>query len=51
LSVKDGKIVTPEGIAYSIMWIPDTKRMLPETLKKLHSLIKQGAVVVADAPK
>lgn len=51
LSVEDGKIVTPEGVAYSIMWMPDTKRMLPETLKKLHSLIKQGAVVVADAPK
>ena len=51
LSVEDGKIVTPEGISYSLMWIPDTKRMLPETLKKLRSLIKQGAVVVADAPK
>ena len=51
LTVKDGKIVTPEGIGYSIMWIPDTKRMLPETLKKLRQLIKQGAVVVADAPK
>ena len=51
LSVKDGKIVTPEGVSYSIMWIPDTKRMLPETLKKLRSLIRKGAIVVADAPK
>jgi hypothetical protein len=51
LSVKDGMIVTPEGITYRVMWIPDTKRMLPETLEKLQQMIEQGAVVVADAPK
>ena len=51
LSVKDGRLVTPEGYSYSIMWIPDNKRMLPETLEKLYELIKQGAVVVASAPK
>ena len=51
LSVKNGKLVTPEGYSYSMMWIPDNKRMLPETLEKLYELIKQGAVVVASAPK
>jgi hypothetical protein len=51
LTVVDGKLVTPEGYSYRLIWIPDTKRMLPETLEKLLSLIKQGAVVVADAPK
>ena len=51
LSVKDGRLVTPEGYSYSMMWIPDNKRMLPETLEKLYELIKQGAVVVASAPK
>lgn len=51
LKVEDGKIVTPEGLSYRMMWIPDTKRMLPETLEALQSLIEQGAVVVADAPE
>lgn len=51
LSVKDGRLVTPEGYSYSMMWIPDNKRMLPETLEKLYELIKQGAVVAASAPK
>ena len=51
LSVEDGEIVTPEGLRYRMMWIPDTKRMLPETLEKLQQMIQQGAVVVADAPK
>ncbi len=51
LSVDNGEIVTPEGLRYRMMWIPDTKRMLPETLEKLQQMIQQGAVVVADAPK
>jgi hypothetical protein len=51
LSVEDGKIVTPEGISYSVMWLPDNKRMLPETLEKLLALVNEGAVIVGDAPK
>ena len=51
LSVKDGRVVTPEGQSYRFIWIPENKRMLPETLERLHSLMKKGAVVVASAPK
>lgn len=51
LSVEDGDIVTVDGLRYRMMWIPDNKRMLPETLEKLQSLIEQGATVVANAPK
>lgn len=51
LQVHDGRLVTPEGIAYSILWIPDSERMRPETLEKLNELILAGAKVVAEAPK
>ena len=51
LSVKNGKLVTPEGIEYAFMWIPDNKRMLPETIEKLRELIVEGAKVAAVAPK
>lgn len=51
LSVKNGRIVTPEGIEYTLMWIPDNKRMLPETIEKLYELIEAGATVVASPPK
>lgn len=51
LSVKDGNIVTPEGYSYRMMWIPENKRMLPETLERIYELIRQGATVVASAPK
>jgi hypothetical protein len=51
LSVRDGKIVTPEGISYRVIWLPDNERMLPETLEKLLRLVKQGAVVIGSAPR
>lgn len=51
LSVNNGKIVTPEGIEYSLLWLPETTRMLPETIKKLYQLVIEGATIVGDAPK
>jgi len=50
LSVKDGNIVTPEGLSYRLLWIPENKRMRPETLERLHTLLEQGATIVANAP-
>lgn len=51
LTVKDGRIMTPEGLSYTMLWIPENKRMRPETLERLHSLIHDGAIVVAQRPK
>ncbi|MDR1224008.1 MAG: hypothetical protein LBL07_14190, partial [Tannerella sp.] len=51
LAVRDGNIVTPEGIAYRLLWLPDNERMLPETLEKLLALVREGAVVVGNAPR
>lgn len=50
ISVKDGRWVTPEGVSYSLMWIPEPGRMLPETLEKLVKLVGEGGILVADAP-
>ncbi|MDR1668273.1 MAG: hypothetical protein LBS03_11400 [Bacteroidales bacterium] len=50
LSVSDGKIVTPEGVAYRLLWLPDNLRMLPQTLEKLRELVRDGATVVGNAP-
>ena len=50
LSVEDGRVVTPEGLSYRFIWIPENKRMLPETLEHLRELICKGATVVANAP-
>ena len=51
LSVREGRLVTPEGLSYRLLWMPDTERMLPATLKKLLVLVEEGAIVVGNAPK
>lgn len=51
LSVVDGRIVTPEGLSYSMLWIPENRRMLPETVEAVYRLVKAGATVVGNAPK
>ena len=50
LSVNNGKMITPEGISYRILWLYDCKRMLPETLEKILSFVKQGIIVVGSPP-
>lgn len=50
LTVKDGCITTPEGIRYRVLWLPARIRMLPETVEKIAGLIKEGAIVIGDAP-
>ncbi|MDD6209217.1 MAG: glycosyl hydrolase [Bacteroidales bacterium] len=50
LSVENGMLVTPEGIRYRVLWLPDTQRMLPQTLEKLDSLIHEGATIIGNAP-
>lgn len=51
LSVSDGKIVTPEGIAYRVLWLKECPRMLPETLEKILAMVKKGATVVGNRPR
>jgi hypothetical protein len=50
LTVKDGKLITPDGIQYRVLWLPDAPRMLPQTLEKIRSLVQNGAIVVGEAP-
>jgi hypothetical protein len=51
LTVRDGQIVTPEGLRYRLFWLRDCPRMLPETLERLLAFGKQGAVVVGERPQ
>ncbi len=50
LSVKNGQLVTPEGISYRLLWLYDCKRMLPETVEKILSFVEQGIPIVGEAP-
>lgn len=51
LTVSNGMVVTPEGISYRVLWLPDVPRMLPQTLEKLLALVHEGATIIGEAPK
>ena len=50
LSVKDGKLMLPDGMNYRILVLPKLETMRPELLKKLIDLVKSGAVILGPKP-
>lgn len=51
ISVRDGKLVLPDGMQYSMLVLPQLETMRPELLLKITELVEQGAVVFGPAPK
>jgi hypothetical protein len=51
VSVKDGKLVLPDGMSYRILVLPKLETMRPELLEKIRDLVLQGAVILGPAPK
>jgi len=51
LSVRDGRIITPSGMSYSVLYMPDhvTRYSLP-AISKLRELVTAGAVLVGPRP-
>jgi hypothetical protein len=49
-SVKDGKIVLPDGIAYRLLVLPDRDQISLPVLKKLKELAAAGATIVGKKP-
>ena len=50
MSVKDGRIILPDGMSYSLLLLPDQTDMPLEVLKKIGELVKAGATVVGPRP-
>lgn len=46
LSVKNGRIALPDGMSYSVLWIPERTYLLPESKKRISMLEAAGAKVV-----
>lgn len=51
LSVKDGRLVLPEGTSYRVLVLPPQETMRPEVLRKIKELVEAGATVVGPVPK
>lgn len=51
LSVKDGKLVTPAGMSYQVLFLDsNASKMSPPVLRKVSALVKAGAVVCGTRP-
>jgi hypothetical protein len=50
VSVKDGRLVLPDGMSYRIVVLPDNSLMAPEALAKIATLVEGGATVVGPRP-
>ena len=46
LDVRDGRFVLPDGMAYAIIWVPDSVLVLPKTRKRLDELSAKGGHIV-----
>ena len=51
LSVRDGRVVTPSGMSYRVLFLPDhVTRFTEPALRKIRDLVAAGAVVVGPRP-
>ena len=50
MTVKDGRIVLPDGMNYRVLALPDSKTMTPQLLRKIKDLVRDGATVVGPRP-
>ncbi|MBP1608025.1 MAG: glycoside hydrolase family 2 sugar binding [Acidobacteria bacterium] len=50
LSVKDGRLVLPSGMSYSILVLPESREMTLPVLRKLRELVAAGATMVGPKP-
>ena len=50
IRIRNGRWTTPDGIRYDVLWVPDTKRLLPETVARLQIMEAQGGRIVRDVP-
>lgn len=50
LQAENGRLRTPEGVEYRVLWLPDNCRMMPETLEKILEFLNKGVTVIGNAP-
>ena len=51
MSVRNGRIVLPDGMSYKLLVLPDSQTMTPALVSKIGELVKAGATVVGPRPQ
>jgi hypothetical protein len=50
MSVRDGRLVLPDGMSYRLLILPQATTMTPPLLCKIKDLVEAGAVVIGPRP-
>jgi hypothetical protein len=50
MSVRDGRLVLPDGMSYRLLVLPPSTTMTPELLSKIKELVDAGATVIGPRP-
>ncbi|MGZ5454488.1 MAG: glycosyl hydrolase, partial [Candidatus Aminicenantales bacterium] len=50
-SVKDGRIVFPDGMSYRVLVLPERETMTPALLTKVRGLVAAGGTVIGPRPR
>jgi hypothetical protein len=50
MSVRDGRLVLPDGMSYRVLVLPERETMTPALLHKIKKLVDAGATVVGPRP-
>lgn len=50
-SVRDGRIVFPDGMSYRLLVLPRAKTMTPALVRKIQQLVEAGAAVIGSPPQ
>ncbi len=50
MSVKDGKIILPDGMSYHLLRLPDREAITLNVLQKIEALVWEGAAIVGPKP-
>jgi hypothetical protein len=51
VSVRDGRLVLPEGTSYRVLVLPERETMTPDLLLKVKELVAAGATVIGPRPR
>jgi hypothetical protein len=51
MSVKNGRLVLPDGMSYRMLVLPQVETMTPKLLRKIRDLVKAGATIIGAPPK
>ena len=50
MTVKDGRLILPDGMSYRVLVLPNERTLTPALLRKVKELVQAGATVIGPRP-